>query len=100
MRYSSRIIFIVETKGKYNPKTSEAEYVSNEYDPLPCNINPISRQRTQLEFGNHERDINVVRLNGKLGYKPTKAIINGKIYLVVDQKEYIHDTSVFIEEVN
>lgn len=51
MRYEDRAVFQLEQVATYNPKTSKKENTLITYDAIPCNINPVSRARKQLEFG-------------------------------------------------
>ncbi|REI04066.1 hypothetical protein DOS62_06660 [Staphylococcus felis] len=99
MRYANRVTFISKGHSKYNPKTSRIEQERFVHDEIPCNINPLSRQRIQLEFGDYRRDISVVRVQGQLPYEPTNASIGNHKYIVVDIRKYTHDTSIFVEEI-
>ncbi|COD84766.1 MULTISPECIES: hypothetical protein [Staphylococcus] len=99
MRYNKRVQFAVETKGAYNPKTNKTEKVERVYDPIPCNISPLSVEKTVVEFGDIKKAINIIRLNGHFEAKVTHAYINGVKYLIVKKINYEHDTVFYVEEV-
>ncbi|HGO3290088.1 TPA: hypothetical protein ACK0ZS_002057 [Staphylococcus aureus] len=96
MRYEDRAIFQLEQVATYNPKTSKKENTFITYDAIPCNINPISRARKQLEFG----DVSVLRVKESISYPVSHVLVNGIRYKIVDTRVYRHETSYYIEEVN
>ncbi|EZY60615.1 hypothetical protein V060_02591 [Staphylococcus aureus R0294] len=100
MRYDDRVVFQLEQGGVYNPKTSKKEKRLTTYEEIPCNINPISRARKHLEFGDVENDVSVLRVKGALSYAVSHVIVRGVRYKIVDTRSYRHETSYFIEEVN
>ncbi|WP_342610254.1 hypothetical protein [Staphylococcus hsinchuensis] len=101
MRYSDRITFERQGAKVYNPKTSRYELTNSiRYENIPCNLSPLSRQRTALEYGDVKRDINIVRLQGQFLNEVTHAYIGQRQYLIVDKIVYMHDTVYYIEEVN
>lgn len=99
MRYNKRVVFAKETKGKYNPKTSRTETYEKRYDAIPCNISPLSPQKTVVQYGDINKDINVIRLNGHFEPTVTHAYINGTKYQITKRIDYEHDTVFYIEEV-
>lgn len=100
MRYDSRVSFIWEGDKVYNPNTSKYERDTITYESIPCNRNPLSLQRTSLEFGDVQRDISVLRLRGSFGKKVTHAIVDDIKYIVVRPVRYRHDAVFYIEAVN
>lgn len=100
MRYGSRVTFVYEGTKVYNPNTSKYDQESVEYDPLPCNCSSLSLQRTSLEFGDVQRDINVLRIRGAFTEKVSHAIVNDTKYLVVRPVRYRHDSVFYIEGMN
>ena len=99
MRYNKRIVFAKEMKGKYNPKISRTETYEKRYDAIPCNISPLSPQKTVVQYGDINKDINVIRLNGHFEPTVTHAYINGTKYQITKRIDYEHDTVFYIEEV-
>lgn len=99
MRYNKRVVFAKETKGKYNPKTSRIETYEKRYDAIPCNISPLSPQKTVVQYGDINKDINVIRLNGHFEPTVTHAYINDTKYQITKRIDYEHDTVFYIEEV-
>ncbi|PAK64095.1 hypothetical protein B9K00_08650 [Staphylococcus caprae] len=99
MRYNKRVAFSKEAKSKYNPKTSQYEVSETVYDEIPCNISPLSPQRTSLEYGDVKKDINVIRLNGHFEPFVTHAYVKGIKYLITKKISYEHDTVFYVEEV-
>ncbi|WP_270671380.1 hypothetical protein [Staphylococcus hominis] len=99
MRYNKRVVFAKETKGKYNPKTSKIETYEKRYDAIPCNISPLSPQKTVVQYGDINKDINVIRLNGRFEPTVTHAYINDVKYQITKRIDYEHDTVFYVEEV-
>ena len=99
MRYNKRVVFAKETKGKYNPKTSRTETYEKRYDAIPCNISPLSPQKTVVQYGDINKDINVIRLNGHFEPTVTHAYINDAKYQITKRIDYEHDTVFYVEEV-
>jgi len=99
LRYNKRVSFSKETKGSYNPKTSKYDVKEKLYVEVPCNISPLSPQRTNLEYGDVTKDINVIRLNGRFEPKVTHAYIKGSKYIITKRIDYEHDTVFYAEEV-
>lgn len=99
MRYNKRVVFAKETKGKYNPKTSKIETYKKRYDAIPCNISPLSPQKTVVQYGDINKDINVIRLNGHFEPTVTHAYINDTKYQITKRIDYEHDTVFYVEEV-
>lgn len=99
MRYNKRVVFAKETKRKYNPKTSKTETYEKRYDAIPCNISPLSPQKTVVQYGDINKDINVIRLNGHFEPTVTHAYINDTKYQITKRIDYEHDTVFYIEEV-
>lgn len=99
MRYNKRVVFAKETKGKYNPKTSKTEIYEKRYDAIPCNISPLSPQKTVVQYGDINKDINVIRLNGHFEPTVTHAYINDTKYQITKRIDYEHDTVFYVEEV-
>ena len=99
MRYNKRVKFSKEIKGGYNPKTSKYDVKEQVYNEVPCNISPLSPQRTNLEYGDVTKDINVIRLNGRFEPKVTHAYIKGVKYIITKRIDYEHDTVFYAEEV-
>lgn len=56
-------------------------------------------QRTNLEYGDVTKDINVIRLNGRFEPKVTHAYIKGSKYIITKRIDYEHDTVFYAEEV-
>ncbi len=100
LRYEDRVIFQLEQVATYNPKTSKKENALITYDAIPCNINPISRARKQLEFGDVKNDVSVLRVKESISYPVSHVLVNGIRYKIVDTRIYRHETSYYIEEVN
>lgn len=100
MRYEDRVIFQLEQVATYNPKTSKKENTLITYDAIPCNINPISRARKQLEFGDVKNNVSVLRIKESISYPVSHVLVNGIRYKIVDTRIYRHETSYYIEEVN
>ncbi|MGW7931874.1 hypothetical protein ACWEWU_09470 [Staphylococcus xylosus] len=100
MRYDERVIFEIEHAVKYNPKTSKREKYSTFSEVIACNVNPISRARKQLEFGEVENDVSVLRIIRHLTFKPTHLTVNGIRYKILDTRIYRKETIFYIEEVN
>ncbi|EMJ6191479.1 TPA: hypothetical protein PP471_000232 [Staphylococcus aureus] len=100
MRYEDRAVFQLEQVATYNPKTSKKENTLITYDAIPCNINPISRARKQLEFGDLKNDVSVLRIKESISSPVSHVLINGIRYKIVDTRTYRHETSYYIEEVN
>lgn len=100
MRYEDRAVFQLEQVATYNPKTSKKENTLITYDAIPCNINPISRARKQLEFGDVKNDVSVLRIKESISSPVSHVLINGIRYKIIDTKTYRHETSYYIEEVN
>lgn len=99
MRYNKRVVFAKEAKGQYNPKTSRTETYEKCYDAIPCNISPLSPQKTVVQYGDINKDINVIRLNGRFEPTVTHAYINDTKYQITKRIDYEHDTVFYIEEV-
>ncbi|WP_317952335.1 hypothetical protein [Staphylococcus sp. NWU MK-U1] len=99
MRYNKRVVFAKETKEKYNPKTSKTETYEKRYDAIPCNISPLSPQKTVVQYGDINKDINVIRLNGRFHPTVTHAYINDVKYQITKRIDYEHDTVFYVEEV-
>ncbi|EGQ1310165.1 hypothetical protein C2L55_RS00385 [Staphylococcus pseudintermedius] len=99
MRYSERVDLVVEERSKYNPLTKKKEATYKTYTKIPCNVNRLSRERTQLEFGEMAKDVSVVRLPKQLKFEPTHVLLKGRKYKVMDIRVYDHSTSLFISEV-
>lgn len=99
MRYNKRVVFAKETKGQYNPKTSRTETYEKLYDAIPCNISPLSPQKTVVQYGDINKDINVIRLNGHFEPTVTHAYINDAKYQITKRIDYEHDTVFYVEEV-
>ncbi|MDK7928283.1 hypothetical protein QP635_00085 [Staphylococcus hominis] len=99
MRYNKRVVFAKETKGKYNPKTSKTETYEKRYDAIPCNISPLSPQKTVVQYGDINKDINIIRLNGRFEPTVTHAYINDVKYQITKRIDYEHDTVFYVEEV-
>ncbi|MGE7426405.1 hypothetical protein ACQKKI_11805 [Staphylococcus capitis] len=99
MRYNKRVKFSKETKGSYNPKTSRTETYEKRYDAIPCNISPLSPQKTVVQYGDINKDINVIRLNGHFEPTVTHAYINDAKYQITKRIDYEHDTVFYVEEV-
>lgn len=99
MRYNKRVVFAKETKGKYNPKTSRIETYEKRYDAIPCNISPLSPAKTVVQYGNINKDINVIRLNGRFHPTVTHTYINDVKYQITKRIDYEHDTVFYVEEV-
>lgn len=92
-------MFAKETKGKYNPKISRTEIYEKRYDAIPCNISPLSPQKTVVQYGDINKDINVIRLNGHFEPTVTHAYINDTKYQITKRIDYEHDTVFYVEEV-
>lgn len=92
-------MFAKETKGKYNPKISKTEIYEKRYDAIPCNISPLSPQKTVVQYGDINKDINVIRLNGHFEPTVTHAYINDIKYQITKRIDYEHDTVFYVEEV-
>ena len=92
-------MFAKETKGHYNPKTSRTETYEKRYDAIPCNISPLSPQKTVVQYGDINKDINVIRLNGHFEPTVTHAYINDAKYQITKRIDYEHDTVFYVEEV-
>ena len=99
MRYNKRVVFAKETKGQYNPKTNKTETYEKRYDAIPCNISPLSPQKTVVQYGDLNKDINVIRLNGHFEPTVTHAYINDTKYQITKRIDYEHDTVFYVEEV-
>ena len=99
MRYNKRVAFAKEIKGQYNPKTSKTETYEKRYDAIPCNISPLSPQKTVVQYGDINKDINVIRLNGHFEPTVTHAYINDAKYQITKRIDYEHDTVFYVEEV-
>lgn len=99
MRYSERVDLIVEELGKYNPLTKKKEVVQKTYTNVPCNVNRLTRERTQLEFGEMAKDMSVVRLPKQLRFEPTHVFLKGRKYKIMDIRVYDRSTSLFVSEV-
>lgn len=92
-------MFAKETKGQYNPKTSRTETYEKRYDAISCNISPLSPQKTVVQYGDINKDINVIRLNGHFEPTVTHAYINDAKYQITKRIDYEHDTVFYVEEV-
>lgn len=92
-------MFAKETKGQYNPKTSRTETYEKRYDAIPCTISPLSPQKTVVQYGDINKDINVIRLNGHFEPTVTHAYINDAKYQITKRIDYEHDTVFYVEEV-
>lgn len=99
MRYNKRVAFAKKIKGQYNPKTSKTETYEKRYDAIPCNISPLSPQKTVVQYGDIKKDINVIRLNGHFEPTVTHAYINNTKYQITKRIDYEHDTVFYVEEV-
>lgn len=99
MRYNKRVVFARETKGQYNPKTCKVEVYEKRYDAIPCNISPLSPQKTVVQYGDIKKDINIIRLNGHFEPTVTHAYINDTKYQITKRIDYEHDTVFYVEEV-
>ncbi|RNM43091.1 hypothetical protein EF900_18390 [Staphylococcus aureus] len=69
------------------------------YDAIPCNISPLSPQKTVVQYGGINKDINIIRLNGHFEPTVTHAYINDTKYQITKRIDYEHDTVFYIEEV-
>ena len=56
-------------------------------------------QRTNLEYGDVTKYINVIRLNGRFEPKVTHAYIKDSKYIITKRIDYEHDTVFYAEEV-
>lgn len=101
MRYENRATLVKEFAKEYNPDTGKSEAPAPvNYDTVPCNISPLSAERTALDFGDVARDINIIRLNNRFDKYVTHAYVDGTKYLIVKHVKYRRDTSLFVEQVN
>lgn len=100
MRLSDRVVFSIEEKGKYNPKTSKYEKREVLYESVPCNLSPISIQRLALEFGDISKKISIVRVKERYDKHVSHAHINGVKYKVIRPIFHRHDTAFYIESVD
>lgn len=101
MRYENRVTLVKEGQRRYDPDAGK--YVSTEsniYDSLPCNLSPLSPERTAIEFGEVTRDINIIRINNRVDKPVTHAYIDGSKYTVIRPVKYRRDTVFYVEEVN
>ncbi len=99
MRYYSRATLVIEQQNRYNPLTKKKEVVQKTYSNVPCNVNRLSRERTQLEFGEMAKDMSVVRLPKQLRFEPTHVFLKGRKYKIMDIRVYDRSTSLFVSEV-
>jgi len=100
LRYNKRVKFSKEIKGGYNTKTSKYDVKEQVYSEVPCNISPLSPQRTNLEYGDVTKYINVIRLNGHFEPQVTHAYIKGVKHIITKRIDYEHDTVFYVEEVS
>ena len=92
-------MFAKETKGKYNPKISKTETYEKHNYAIPSNISPLSPQKTVVQYGDINKDINIIRLNGHFEPTVTHAYINDTKYQITKRIDYEHDTVFYVEEV-
>ncbi|GEM_PF-722958 len=101
MRLKDRVIFSLEESRSYNPKTSELyRYeISDEYNAVPCNINPISTKRLLLEFGDLSKKISIIRIKGRHDDAVSHAYVNNVKYKIIRSVLHRHDTVFYVERV-
>lgn len=99
MRYDQRALFTLEQKGIYNPETSRTDDEVVTYDVVPCNLSPLSVERTALEFGDVSKRINIVRVQGHVSHTASHVHVDDVKYAIVKKVAYRHDTAFYIEEV-
>lgn len=101
MRYDKRVTLAFRGDPAYNPdtgKTEEPEQII--YTDKPCHRSPLSPQRTAVTFGNVQRDVSLIRLQGQVRDKINHAYMDDREYTVVQHTYYRHDTVMYLEEVN
>lgn len=102
MIYKHRITFRKMTApGKYNPATGLTSAPTFEDVTLPCEIGPVSAERTLRLFGSITLRANIVRLQRQFTGAYAEVKVNGKPYEVLRQID--HDggsgfTGIYIKE--
>ena len=101
MRYDDRITFRkIAAPGKYNPDTGLTSAPSFEDITLPCELGPVSAERTLRLFGSITLRANAVRLQRPFTGDYQEVSVNGKPYEVLRQID--HDgagfTGLYIKE--
>ena len=102
MRYDDRITFRkMTTQCKYNPDTGLTSAPTFEDVTLPCEIGPVSAERTLRLFGSITLRANIVRLQRHFTGAYAEVKVNGKPYEVLRQID--HDggsgfTGLYIKE--
>lgn len=101
MRYDKRVTLSLIGDSKYDPdtgKTIKPEQVI--YTDMPCHRSPLSPQSTAVTFGNVQRDVSLIRLQGQVTDKINHAYMGDREYTVVRHTYYRHDTVMYLEQVN
>lgn len=100
MRYTDRVTLHKSSGRQYNPKTGKTEFVVDEGVTLPCNISPVSLEKTTAIFGSIDRKVATVRLQRP--YKDTvdKAVIDGNKYNVLRHIPYRSESVFYLESVS
>ena len=88
-------------QGKYNPDTGLTSTPTFEDVTLPCEIGPVSAERTLRLFGSITLRANIVRLQRQFTGAYAEVKVNGKPYEVLRQID--HDggagfTGLYIKE--
>lgn len=102
MRYDDRITFRRMTApGSYNPDTGLTSAPTFADVTLPCEIGPVSAERTLRLFGSIILRANIVRLQRQFTGAYAEVKVNGKPYEVLRQID--HDggsgfTGLYIKE--
>lgn len=88
MRMNSRITFVTETDGGFNPVTGKHDEPMLSKLTKACNLSTLSIERSKVLFGEVDANIRVARLQ-----HPYKGVfdyvnINDKKYKVTRQSDY------------
>lgn len=99
MRYNDRATLIHLSDSEYNPESSSYEEVERVIGTYPCNINPLSFERLQVDFGDVERHVNVVRLQRRVLETVNYVEVNQTRYKVLRATSLLKETAYYVENV-
>lgn len=102
MRYDDRITFRrLKTPARYNPDTGLTSAAAFEDITLPCEIGPVSAERTMRLFGAITIRANVVRLQQRYTGAYQEVTVNGRPFEVlrhIDREGGGGFTGLYIKE--
>ncbi len=100
MRYDKKIIFVIETGGKYDPDSGEHIEPTRDMVEKMANITDLGTERSKVLFGDVKQGAKVVRLMRPYLKDWDYAFINDVKYKIVTSRELRLKKTFIIQEVN